>query len=117
MLQQDSIKRRMFECDITLTQLCELAGVSDGNVSRWLRCTKTLSNESYKALDDTLSNVAALIELVKPVPLDLRNTYVIRELISKMHRGELNYLTRAKELASDPRCEEACEEFKKLKAL
>jgi transcriptional regulator with XRE-family HTH domain len=100
MIQQDSIKIRMFECDITLTQLCELAGVSDGTVSRWLRCTKSLSNESYKAIDETLTDVAALIELVKPVPLDRRNTYVIRELISKMHRGELNYLIKAKELAA-----------------
>jgi len=116
MIQQDSVKRRMFECDITLTQLCELASVSDGNVSRWLRCTKSLSNESYKAIDDTLNHVAALIELVKPLPLDLRNTFVVRELISKMRRGELNYLTRAKELSADPRCAEAFEEFKKLKA-
>jgi len=106
----------MFECDITLTQLCELASVSDGNVSRWLRCTKSLSNEAYRALDETLTGVAALIELVKPVPLDRRNTYVIRELLLKMRRGELNYLTKAKELSADPRCAEAFEEFQKLKA-
>ena len=117
MVQQDLVKKRMFETDLTLTQLCELAGVSDGNVSRWLRCTKSLSDESYKSLDETLTDVAALIELVKPVPLDRRNTYVIRELISKMHRGELSYLEKAKALANDPRCEEAFEQFKKLKAM
>jgi len=110
----------MFECgDIGLVQLCELAGVSDSNVSRWLRCMKSLNNESYKALDETLTDVAALIALVKPIPLDLRNTFVVRELLSKMRRGELNYLAKAKELASDPRCEEAIGKFKggKLKAL
>jgi len=107
----------MFECDITLTQLCELAGISDGNVSRWLRCTKSLSNDSYRAIDETLNDVAALIALVKPLPLDLRNTFVVRELISKMNRGELAYLERAKELTADPRCEEAFHEFLKLKAL
>jgi hypothetical protein len=115
MIQQDSVKRRMFETEITLGQLCEIAGVPDSKVSPWLRCTKNIGNDMYSAIDETLNDVAALIALVKPIPLDLRNVFLVKELIAKMHKGELEYLRRAKQLADHPQNAAAVETFKTLR--
>jgi hypothetical protein len=102
MLQQDSVKERMFRTGLTLSQLSEIAGVADSKLSPWLRCTKALSNEAYSAVNEALNDVASLIALVAPVPVDLRNVMVVRDLISKMKKGELDYFAHAKQLAGDP---------------
>lgn len=116
-LQQDKTNERMFRLGLTMTQLSVLSGVGDGKISSWLRCTRPISNAAYAAIDQTLTDVTALVALVDPVPLDLRNCVMVKSLLEKMKRGELTYLSRAKELAADPRCAEAFEEFKKIQAL
>jgi hypothetical protein len=117
MVQQENVELKMFKTKVTLGQLCEIAGVPDSKIGPWLRVTKSISNDMYAKVDETLNDIAALIDLVKPVPLDLRNVFLVKELIRRMKAGELAYLERAKEMAEDPRCAEAFEEFKKLKAL
>jgi hypothetical protein len=117
MVQQEGVELRMFKTKVTLGQLCEIASVPDSKVGPWLRCTKDIGNQMYAKIDEALNDIAALQALVNPIPLDLRNVFLVKELIRRMKAGELAYLERAKELAADPRCAEAFEEFKKLKAL
>jgi hypothetical protein len=116
MLQQEIVNRKLFETGATLTQICAIGGLSVGKVSPWLCCTKNLSNENVAKLNETLDSVAALIALVAPIPLDLRNVAIIKDLLVKMENGELDYLKRANDVAADPRNAEAIEQLKKVQS-
>ena len=101
---------------MTQQQLSAVSGVADAKISAWMRNTRSLSNDNVALLDDTLKDVAAVIALCDPIPLDLRNTPMVKELIRKMKNGELDYLIQAKKLTDDPQNSEAIRRFESLRS-
>jgi len=116
MLQQKIVNQKLFDLGMSIAQLSGISGVRENKLSPWLRGTGPLSNESYLTVEKTLLDVQALVELFAPAPLDLRNAFVVKDLIARMRSGEFEYLTRIKALVDNPQNAAALEIFKTLKA-
>ena len=116
MLQQKIVNEKMFRCcEMTISQLGFFSGVSDSKLSGRLKGQRALSNEHYLIVLDTLNQVQSLVDLLTPIPLDLRACGAVKELLRKQKDGELDYLKRLKTLTDDPQNVLAIETFKTLK--
>ena len=91
-LQEKTIKFRMATIGISCGQLSEFTGIRAQILHPGLRATQPLSNPDRENVLRTLTELEALVNLARPIPVDVTDTRKIKFLLEKMADGDLNYL-------------------------
>jgi|HubBroStandDraft_6_1064221.scaffolds.fasta_scaffold742676_1 hypothetical protein len=87
-----SASERLASLKIPASLIAKLSGVSDAHLSNWLNHRVPFENSLAVYVDKNVRAVEKLIEMTRPLPLDFKQHWRIKELLSKIEDGDLSIL-------------------------
>jgi hypothetical protein len=92
-LIEAGIKTRMFHLGITAEQLAQFSGIRPQILHPGIKGTRPLSNVDIEKVHYALHQLELLVDLLKPVPVDMKSTRYISFLLRRLEDGDIEKLT------------------------
>ena len=109
---REQLPARMSALNLSGSDLCKLAGLSNSQLSDFLRGKKDLSIKDVNLVHNVLLDLENIADACRPLPIDFRNTKAVRDSMQRIENGEIRIersdACRARKILSALRREELC---------
>lgn len=93
------VKRKLSARNIPADLISKLSGVSSGHLSKWLNDRVRLDNPTSQRVYDEVLKLERLIQLVEPLPVDFRESALIKEVLDMLDGGDLKIVFERNDFA------------------
>lgn len=83
------IEMRAAALSLSIGALSVYVGIGQSRLSAFITGVRKLDNQTLELVDRTLTAIEKLVDIMAPIPLDLRKTEEIQKLLKMVRDGDL----------------------------